>query len=218
MCSTNVVCYWFRNWGDGWGPTYVKRLYSALKRNTTLPFNFYCFTDKPDKIFAEFSELCTQVQIIYFEPQFKWNLCKFQCFEYPLQGKVITIDLDTIITSNLDHILNFTENFITCSGAYQTDKAGGSLVGTNAEYGEKLLRYIKENKKYVERNTSGSERYFIRKFVPKHSFWQNNYPGIYSYKVDCKKSLPNDAWIVRFHGSPRIHQVMDEPLVQKYWI
>jgi hypothetical protein len=208
----NIVCYWWGDWAGFWGPLYVNKLYAALKRNSSVPFNFYCFTDAPQALPA--------VDTIYFKPDLKWNLNKYVCFypEYNLKGRVLLIDLDVLITGNINHILDFDEDFITCEGAYQKGRAGGSLVGTNVDRGRELLQKILDKKEKVEKETSGSERFFIRNYVKNCHFWQPNYGGIYSFKVDCKKGLPDDACLVRFHGKPRPHEVLDNYIVRKYWI
>lgn len=207
MSSLNVVCYWWGDWAGYWGPVYVKKLHTALKKHTTVDYNFYCFTDTPNAL---------EVPSIRFEPKYKWNLSKFQCHEY-LEGRVLILDLDMLILDNIDDILSFSESFITCEGAYQKGKAGGSIVGTTAEYGRELLSKIKNNKQKIEVETGGSERFFIRKYVKNCQFWQDKYPGIYSWKKDCQDKIPEDARIIRMHGNPRPHELITNKFVRETW-
>lgn len=192
--ALTVVTYWWGDWCGNCGPKYVEKLYYALKEHTTVPYDFVCFTDQPEKL---------NVPCVKFKPRFKWNLNKFEAYNH-LQGRILTLDLDTLILKNIDDILEFDEEFITCSGAYQPNKAGGSIVGTTAEYGYKniWLPLINSTEK-ITKETGGSERFFFRKYLSNIEFFQNKYQGIYSYKVDGMKS---DARIVIFHGKPRPHE------------
>ena len=42
-----VVCL---KHGDKYGADYVNKLYSMIKRHTTIPIEFICFTEKPNGI------------------------------------------------------------------------------------------------------------------------------------------------------------------------
>ena len=42
MQSVNVICM---KWGSLYNAEYVNKLYNSVKRNLTLDFNFYCFTE-----------------------------------------------------------------------------------------------------------------------------------------------------------------------------
>jgi hypothetical protein len=205
----NVVCYWWRNWCGYWGPKYIEKLQNMLARNTTVDYKFHVFTDN------------MVMRGYYFNPFMKWNLNKFQCFDkkYGLEGRILTIDLDVLILDNIDDILKFDDEFITCEAAYQKGQAGGSIVGTTVQKGRDLWNFILQNKDTVEQETGGSERFFIRKYVPECTFWQDKYSGIYSYKKDCKDGVPSDARIIRMHGKPRPHEIREtSELVKKYWI
>ena len=46
----NIVCLKF---GTLYGPDYVNKLYAGVKQNTTVPFKFHCFTEKPEGIHPE---------------------------------------------------------------------------------------------------------------------------------------------------------------------
>ena len=207
----NVVCYWWGDWAGYWGPIYVQKLYQALKRNTSVNFTFFCFTDEPDAL---------RVPSIKFSPKYKWNLNKFVCFDpqYGLEGRVLTVDLDLLILDNINDILCFKEEMITCEAAYKPNLPGGSLVGTTVDFGrENLFNPVKKNTQEVEQKTGGSERFFFRQYLANYDFWQRNYPGIYSYKVDCQDRVPDDARIIRFHGKPRPHECLTSQLIEEHW-
>jgi hypothetical protein len=196
--ALTVITYWWNNWCKAFGPKYVKKIHEDLYSKNTVPLDFYCFTDQPKKI--------KNIPRIEFKPRFRWNLNKFECFDpkYKLQGRVLIIDLDTLILKNIDDVLEFKEEFITCSGTKKTDKAGGSITGTTIEYGQKnIWGPLSEKTKQITSKTRGSERFFYRQYIKDMEFFQKNYPGIYNYKTE---GIPNDARIIRFHGKPRPHE------------
>lgn len=195
--KNNIVCFWWGTWGDDYGVKYVNKLYNDLQKHTTLDYNFYCFTDKPEKL---------DVPTIKFKPKFLWNLNKFEAYnpEHGLEGKIFTFDLDTLLLDNIDDILSFDDEFITTEDIYNLKKAGGGIVGATAEYGYKNIWLpLINNTKAITASTGGAERFFFRKYLKNIPFFQNKYQGIYSYKRD---GIPEDARIIMFHGKPRPHE------------
>jgi len=197
----NVVCFWFNSWCGKWGPTYVEKLYKSLQKNTTIPFNFYCLTDQPNKV----------INPIKFEPNLEWNLNKFLVFNPALKftGKILTIDLDTVILGNVDFLLEEKKGFWTNKNMKGYDMAGGGIVYTDISTGQKLFRIIYNDYQKILNETKGSERLFIRKYVSNPNFWQNHYKGIYSWKNDCRKGIPEDCVILNGHGSPKLHEISE---------
>lgn len=197
----NVVCFWFRNWCGHYGPFYISSLYESIKKHTTTPFKFICFTDQPNKV---------SVPSIKFVPKYKWNLNKFIVFnpKYDLLGKVLTLDLDIVILKNINDIINFKEEFITCEAAYRKNTAGGSIVGTTINYGRKnIWQPLIENTEEITLKTGGSERMFYRLYLNNIEFFQHKYSGIYSYKRDVAgDQIKKDTRILRWHGKPRPHE------------
>ena len=43
----NIICV---KWGTKYTSIHVNRLYHMLKKNLTMPFNFYCYTDNPEDL------------------------------------------------------------------------------------------------------------------------------------------------------------------------
>ena len=194
----DIVVYWWHDWCKKAGPRYVHKLHNDLRNKNTVPFNFYCFTDRPNKIKG--------IECVGFKPRFRWNLNKFECFDpkYGMQGRVLIVDLDTLILKNVDDVLEFTEEFITCSGTLKKNKAGGSITGTTFEYGrEKIWGPLSEDTKRISAKTQGSERRFYRMYIKNMPFFQQKYQGIYNYRTE---GIPEDARIIRFHGKPRPHE------------
>lgn len=86
-------------WGDKFTAEHVNRIYRMAKRNITLPFNFYCYTEDPTDIYNE-------VNIIPLDESLDlekwwWKLTLFK--ENNLNGINLYLDLDVVIQKNIDH-------------------------------------------------------------------------------------------------------------------
>ena len=85
-------------------PDYVSKLYISLKRNSTIPFEFVCFSDtdvEADVVlpFNHHSDIKKHWhKLKYFSPQFAYQ----QPGDY-----IIIMDIDQIITSNVDDLLDY---------------------------------------------------------------------------------------------------------------
>tara|TARA_Y100000114_G_C11752286_1_gene324985 strand:- start:533 stop:1231 length:699 start_codon:yes stop_codon:yes gene_type:complete len=98
----HIVCV---KWGNKYVSKYVNVLYSMVKRNTTVPFEFHCVTEDP-------KGLDPQIKVIPIpnNPWIKTWWSKLWMFsnEFPLKGNVLYFDLDIIIFKNIDEL--FTIN------------------------------------------------------------------------------------------------------------
>ena len=225
----NVVIYWWGNWPDGeekLGIQYVDRLVRGLERY--LPdyadYKIILFTDHARMKFAG-----VDVRKLEVPEDLRWNLKKMFMYsgEAQLKGPTICFDLDCVIVGNLSPLVSevlkmHNKWLITCSGAYRRKQIGGSIVGFNASrrLRKALWVPILKNRAEVELATKGSERAHYKKQlkVKRVAFWDRRIPGmVLSYKQDCKTGLPEFGAVVRFHGSPRPHEVDDE-WVKENWV
>lgn len=213
---TIVTFLWnLRDWAEGRGIEYLNRLYRAVERNLTLPHRFVCFSEKKTKA------INSGIEVLALNvPQWRRNLRKLIMYKpnNGLTGRVLALDLDIVITGNIDDIAGYNGRFCVC--AYQM---GGSLVGFKAgTMTKQLWRPMKEleHTEHIQQKTTGSERrYYKMKLEEKPDFWQELYPGqICSFKQDCHQELPKDAKIVYFHGKPKPHNRLGKGWIKDNWI
>lgn len=112
-------------------PDYVRRLKAMADRWCARPFRFVCLTDQADALPAD-------VEAIPIE---KWADCyalwsKLQIFDprHGLTGRMLYIDLDTLIVAPLDPIIDFpadlaltTDALVIERAALTTDRHGRTL-------------------------------------------------------------------------------------------
>lgn len=104
-----VVCLWLRGKGKrAYGIEYVERLRSMVSRNLSLPHRFVCMTDTPRDVPAGIEA----IRLKRPETMPIWWL-KLRLFSAKLgwQGRLLYIDLDTLIVGSLDEIATFPAPF-----------------------------------------------------------------------------------------------------------
>lgn len=209
--------------GGDYNKEYVDKLYEGVKSNLTIPFKFLCLTDdvnilSNDKHLPYSSEpLINDLQNIdnkYLKIKRYWS--KIEAFR--IKGKVLYFDLDTVIMSCLDGLVDglfsVPGNNFHMLDSFKTkrDFASG-IMAWNGDFGwlldsfdieACLLQYKKWDQSYI-RDSARSKGTVINAI-------QDHIEGVYSYKNQCLTSkgrirIPQDALIIYFHGTPRPHRV-----------
>ena len=96
-----VLCI---RWGTKYGPDYVNRLYGMVARHVTPPFTFHCMTDDPAGLRPEVAVLplpelgCERPTNTHGV----WGKSRLWRPDIGLEGPVLFIDLDVVVTGSLD--------------------------------------------------------------------------------------------------------------------
>lgn len=205
--TVNIICL---KWGKKYGPEYVNRLYAGFKRHTTVPFNFHCFTEDRRGI--------VEGVIIHPLPHNNldgwWNKLYLFSEEIKLDGRLFFVDLDTLITGNVDQIISHNKGFVVLRDFYKAEKdvksihMGSGLMSFDAHKHPNIWKnFIKDPIHIVASIKPHGDQAWIQKQVAEHDrqYWQDLYPNqVVSFKVHCTKGLPPDARIVCYHGIPSI--------------
>ena len=99
----NIICV---KWGDKFSPEHVNRLYRMAKKNISLPFNFYCWTEDTTGLYDEI--IIVPLDEILDLKAWWWKLTLFK--ENKLTGVNLYLDLDVVIQNNIDHLFDLVEN------------------------------------------------------------------------------------------------------------
>ena len=216
----NIVCF---KWGDLFGPEYVNKLYNSIKRNTTIPINFICYTEDPTGVECETRE--------FLEPlPYWWYIIGLFNPAHGFKNKTIYLDLDTVITGNIDHILTLEEDFATLRDFYRPNGLQTAYIMWEPEWGafiwdrlktqypkpghyKRLLKFAGGTNRFLEQSVGlGNEVVRL----------QDKFNGeCVSYKVNIRRPerfVPDREKIVFFHGQPRPHEVAHLPFMRQHWI
>lgn len=102
-----VACVWVHA-NVPYGVEYVEKLNGMVGRHLTRPFRFVCLTDAPQMLPQDVNP----IHIGHPKGLFGW-WSKVQIFnsEHGLSGRVLYLDLDTLVVNSLDPIVDFPAEF-----------------------------------------------------------------------------------------------------------
>lgn len=134
-----VVCM---KWGDKYGPEYVNRLFNMVARNTTLPFKFVCFTDDAKGLLPEIDARPLPQMDLPPDKERGWRKLSLFRKDVGLEGRVLFLDLDTVIVGNIDGYFTMDGKFIFIKHWKPSEKHGIGETGVyRFEAGELQFLY-----------------------------------------------------------------------------
>jgi len=203
----NIVCV---KWGTKYGPDYVNKLYASIKRNTTVPFKFHCYTESAEKLNNEI----VIHKLPYIDLEGWWN--KMYLFsndnELTPGEHIFYVDLDTVIVGNIDHILkNLPKQIVVLRDFYYNIAKTAGEIGSglmswrHGQYNFIWDQFVQNPEAAIASVRPHGDQHYIAKCIDSYSFWQDLYPDqIVSFKVHCRDGLPGAAKIICYHGRPDI--------------
>lgn len=201
MGDLTVVCL---NWREylGRGAEYVGKLRRGVERHLTVPYRFVEVTERdlPEGRTGWFNKLFL-----------------FEMFD----GDVLYLDLDVILTANIDHLVYLARTDRTRIWA----RDDWSYPATNPQHGREatinssvLLWHGRKEMRVTERmlrETHGDQGIITQLFWP-DGIGLLPPESVQSYKYDYQRNGDPLAPVVVFHGSPKPHQVTDH-WVSEHW-
>jgi hypothetical protein len=148
MQAVNVLCI---KWGKKYGPEYVNKLHSMVRRHLHRPFRFVCLTDDGAGIDPAIEvKPIPMVGFDEFDQRKPWTfghgwlkLTSFANPLYDLQGRTLFLDLDIVILDSLDPFFDQQGEFIVIKEWDKKDGTGNTscylyTIGTHADALEHL--------------------------------------------------------------------------------
>jgi hypothetical protein len=198
-------------WGDKFSEDYVYNLKSMVERNTTVPHQFVCFSDR------ELEGIKTAKLISGYQGW--WNKMQMFNTDFRLGNRVVYLDLDTLIVGNIDWLLEYDGMFMGIEDLGAVNEHQPELKG-RLQSGVMAWDYRLNSHLWNRFTSSGeSQRYrgdgeYLNHIVPKYQrdFIQKRYKGkLKSYKYQVySEGITDDLSIICFHGRPSIPQAMTE--------
>ena len=208
----NVACM---KWGVKYGPEYVNKLFNMVKRNTTVPFNFVCYTDNPDGLLDKIDARPLPEMSFKDGKERGWRKLSLFRKDIDLSGRVLFLDLDVVVVGNIDEYFTMGGDVILTKHWKPSKKQGigqTSVYRFEAGAHPELYEYFMEHEDEVRR-TYRHEQAYVCAMTSKLgylSFWPEKWMP--SFKYVCMRPfplcffmrphLPEDAKIVVFHGTP----------------
>lgn len=213
-----VVCM---KWGDKYGPEYVNRLFNMVARNTTLPFKFVCFTDDSKGLLPEIDARPLPQMDLPPDKERGWRKLSLFRKDVGLEGRVLFLDLDTVIVGNIDGYFTMDGKFIFIKHWKPSEKHGIGETGVyRFEAGELQFLYdeFMANMEKIKASYRHEQAY-VGDVLSKRglaAFWPQEWMP--SFKYTCMRPfplnfflepvLPKGAKMVIFHGNPTPDQAL----------
>lgn len=209
-----VMCI---KWGTRYGPEYVNRIYAMVERNITPPFQVICLTDdakgiRSDVICRDLPDLgCPRPT----NAPGKWpKTALWGKTLFDLEGVVLFIDLDVIITGNLDPFFTFGQPddvILARNWVKPLERLGQTSIfrfkiGAHAYMLENFQKdpegiagKYQFEQRYVTNCVKGGVKFWPGKWV-KH--FRMNCLGPWPMRYIRQPKLPKDSRVVIFPGKP----------------
>lgn len=211
-----VVCTWF--WGTKYNTTYVNRLARGLRRHLKQPYRFFVATPwEKDRHLIKIPGCFVRLRM--FDPE--WQRMN----GLNIGDRLVCIDLDTVITGELDGLFDRPETFVILQGANSSNPCpyNGSVmmlkVGCHREVWDEFSLEAVAKVKFFE---FPDDQGWLWHMLPCAAGWQCGRSGIYAYRKPGWPTtgdyLPRDARMVVFPGSRDPMQIAGHDWVRKHWV
>lgn len=223
--------------GTKYSADYVNKLYNMIKRNCTLDFDFWCLTENKKDINPE-------VKILPLPSGLTGWWCKPYIFseELPIDGVILYIDLDVVISGNIDKLFTYqsdhwcTVRDFTRAMRPKWQRYNSSVVRFKKGQLHHVWEGFNKDKQNIQRKFFGDQDWLYEatqktqaalypdswilswKWEVRHSkeFAPGGMKGHKKFKTIEHVTPRVECCICVFHGDPNPHNCED-PWVVKNW-
>lgn len=197
-----VVCVHF---GTKYPVEYVNILNSMVKRHSDA--ELVCISDS-------FEGKDKDIEVYQGDPCFEgwWN--KIQLFKPNfLKGeKFLYLDLDVVITKNINHLFDYEGFTIIDDWIYDTYNSSAMLM-TGGEYSHVYDIFVKDKEKNMRIHPQGDQQMITNYIKADNIFSKTEFA---SFRMSGCEAEPKGDVVV-FHGKPNPHEVKGT-WVEKEWV
>lgn len=215
----NVVCVKVKPRYDA---DYVNKLYRAVERNLTRAFKFYCITDDATGIDEKINVIPVEHDDL---PGWWQKLVLFKPLAQ-LEGRILYLDLDTIITGSLDDMAAYQGEFILVKPFYRESGFMSSVMAFESGFAPHVWTRFMEDPQAAmaacaplpERRGAWGDQRWLEMCLQGADYWQDLFPGqMVSFKANVvpQRMIPAGTRIILFHGEPRPHEAGD--WIKQFW-
>jgi hypothetical protein len=125
-----------------------------------------------------------------------------------LMGRVLYLDLDTVVIGDLSEIASYSGAFAMLSDFLRPERPASGAMAWNAD-SDKVRAvwhtFTEDPEGHIHHPRGGGDQAFLRSVVGDDvNRLQDFYPGqIVSYKAHCQDGVPDGARLVCAHGKPK---------------
>lgn len=201
--------------GGDFTAEYVRKLRDGVAKHLTVPHRFVCLSDVDVP--------CERIPLKHGWPGW-WS--KVECFRPDVvNGPTLYLDLDTVITGNLDPVATIPYEFAMLDIQSKGQHCGNSgAMWFRKPFPQVYERFAERPQHFIDhmqKNASGrymGDQGFVSDCFEHIDKLHEALPGFFvSYKYDhCQTRVPAGASVICFGGPPRPHQAGG--WVKQVWI
>jgi alpha-N-acetylglucosamine transferase len=224
---STIICM---KWGTRYGPEYVNRLLAGVRRHTKMPVRFVCFTDNAEGLHSQVEvkplpAINIPSHVASFKPWPKLSVWQFPLFD--LEGDILFLDIDLIITGPLDDFFTYHPNEY-CVIENWTQMGQG--IGNTSVFRFPAGKYADIYKKFMQSPETilkeyRVEQHYISAMIPEQKFWPAEWCVSFKHSILPKfpmnwfkvPKLPKDTRIVAFTGKPDPDEALEGRWPVKSW-
>lgn len=219
-------------WGSKYSEDDVAKLAAGFRRNMTRPYSFIVISDRqlaPISRVNEFVRIKDQKLIAAH------CFCRLRVFDpewqrdnLPLDGvddRIVTVDLDTVITGHLDPLFDRPEPFVILTGANSSNPnpfCGALQMLRAGKHAEVWSSFSIEAAQKTKFHLYPDDQGWLWDRLPHAAGWKAGSSGVYAFQKPGwppgdGSGLPVDARLVTFNGwrSPKAFAHLR--WIQKHW-
>ena len=232
MTPATIACI---KWGTLFGPEYVNRLYSGVRRHMGRPIRFCCMTEHAEGLHPDVEVLPLPTEPFQAEMDAALAVANrqgamrkvslFRPGVLPdLEGPVLGFDLDVVITGDLTPIWDMAPGKLVMRADWVEARRGrptghGSVFRWDPALHGYLYADLAADAGAVVTKARGSEQRYTSHAAQDHGDFEY-IPGdlVVSFKHDClglpprnwlvPARLPDNARVVCFHGRPKMPEAV----------
>lgn len=185
---------------------WVYRIKRSLEKNSTIPFRFICMTN----------ENLPGIETVKLNhPQGWW--AKMELCRPDIKGRVHYLDLDTLITGNVDFFLREEESLLFKDWLWEDQKESALFVLNEDERSIVWDFWSKDPRSHMF-NFFGDGRVYNFCIGKSVGALQEKHPGrIFTWKKTDMQSLHSGCKILCFSGKPKPTDFDNDHWIKKYW-
>ncbi len=212
-----IACV-LKSGGQVYDYNYVNALSNAIAKHVTIPYTFTCLTDNPSKFNSNVHKI---IKLKHSFPKWWSKIELFRPEIFDDTSQVFFLDLDTVITNNINDIVSYDGDFCGLRDFYKVVTLGSGLLSWKPNKCHHIYKQFLTKCDYVMANTPEGDQKWIDSQIKQMDYFQDLYGRkIISWKKDClnnnKISIPKSASIVCFHGIPKPHEITDSTIVSNW--
>jgi hypothetical protein len=232
-----VVCL---KYGNKYSAEYVNKLYSMVKRNLTVPFEFVCYTEDSSDIDSDI-----RVEPIQIIPGVSgwWYKPMFFNPNLGLKGTILFFDLDVIIFNNIDNLFSYEAGKFCIIRDFNRhviknyNKFNSSIFRLTTNMHQHVYTdFIKNPNAQIKRFQGDQD--WLRASIKEgtYTYWPDEWIQSYKWEMRNKPRFDNsprgqrdfettgdpvikdETSVAVFHGDPNPHNCKDQWVINNWTI